>query len=217
VSDAKPKTKVALDFATRSLVAETVREAVQAELAHARFTVQSEPAAQLHGPSSYACEAFVLGAVLAGAVPISTVPLQRSDFWAQLTGRVWEAMQQVFDPRLIPVVVDNAIQRGTLAGDPEHFELILDQWAGIAAHQFPSRDIAAAVMLLREHARSRRLVHELARLADGICAGNECFDSARDALRELFVAESPKRPSKPPELPTPPPASGSARRALKPL
>ncbi len=182
--------KTSLDFATRNLIAETVRQAVQTELQHAQFTVQSEPVQQLHGPSNFTCEALCIGAVLCGAVPIDAIPLQRSDFWGQLTGRMWEAMQLAYDARLIPVVVETALARGTIAGDPEHYETILGEWAAIADYQLPLRDLSAAVLLLREHSRARRLVTLLARLADGICGGSECVDSAKAALREHFQQDS---------------------------
>jgi hypothetical protein len=185
---------LALDWATRNLIAKTIEEIGTIQIRNAlereRFTTQDQPAPQLHGPCSLRCESFVIGAVLSGAVPIDAVPLARSDFWGELTGRVWEAMTLVYDARLIPVVVETAIQRGTLAADAQYYETILGEWVHIADHQLALRDLSSAVLLLLEYSKARRLVRELARLADGICGGSECFDSAKNALRELFVSEA---------------------------
>lgn len=185
---------LALDFATRNLIAKTIGEIGTVQIRNAvereRFTIQEQPAPQLHGPCSIRCESFVIGSVLSGAVPIDAVPLTRCDFWGELTGRVWEAMTLTYDARLIPAVVETAIRRGSLSADAEYYQTILGEWSAIADHQIALRDLSSAVLLLLEYSKARRLVRELARLADGICGGSECFDSAKNALRELFVSEA---------------------------
>lgn len=204
----------ALDYATRSLIAETVR----AGMREAALSIDTVPVPQLHGPCNVAVELFVIGAALHGAVSPAIVPLTPADFWSRLHGKVWAAILSCPEPLELAQVASSAVLDQDAFADLDEAVTLLQDWRDLAGHHVALRDVATAVALLAEHSRARRLVRELARLADAICGGSECFDSARDALRHLFTAEAAaKRGEKPPEPRTPPPPTGRARDALKPL
>jgi hypothetical protein len=202
----------ALDYATRMAMGNVVAE----EMRGAALLLQTaEPQArQLHGPCSIAAEEFVIGSVLASPqTPIASrsvsiskrrrarereraplvdpraLGLKPSDFWAHLSQRYWLAMLEAPDPTDIQALVDWLADHERITGPRELFTLELEGYRAAAVSYAALYDVSSACVLILNHARSRRLVGLLARLADGICDGSEDHESAMLALREHFVAE----------------------------
>jgi hypothetical protein len=169
---------------------------------------------QLQGPCSIAAEQFVIGSVLASppsavssrAIPISRrrrarerefgpsvnpklLPLKPCDFWSHIGQRYWQAMLAVQDPTDITAIVEWLWNNDRISGPPDGFVSELETYRRNAAAHATLYDVSSACILILEHARSRRLVSLLARLADGICGGSENHQSAQLALREHFMAE----------------------------
>lgn len=185
-----------LDYATRKLIADTVRETIQAELSDAAMFMQlaDERPRLLHGPCSLAAESLVIGAVLVGEIPLSSIPLEPSDFWAGLNGRYWRAMRRAMDPEddvqmLIPRIVSSLDRLGLVSGPLAPFVADLTSLRDSADTEAAFRDVASAVLLILEHARARRLGDLMGSLVAGLCAGSESHETAYQQLREHFAAE----------------------------
>lgn len=194
-----------LDYATRKLIADTVRETIRVELADAAMFLQlaDERPQLLHGPCSLAAEALVIGAVLLGDIPMSAVPLKPTDFWAGLNGRYWRAMASVASPggfrgnshhwftraafidRTVRALDELGLVTGPLGDFAEELERLRDGAIALAAF----RDVASATLLILEHARARRLGNLMVTLAAGLCSGGESHETAYQQLREHFAAE----------------------------
>ncbi len=185
-----------LDYATRKLISDTVRETIRSELPDAAMFLQlaDERPQLLHGPCSLAAESLVIGAVLVGEIPLSAIPLVASDFWARLHGRYWRAIQHAMIPEddvqlLIPRIVSSLDRLGLVRGPLEPFadELyrLRDQADTLAAF----RDVSSAVLLILDHARARRLGDLMATLTRGLCNGSESHESAYAQLRDHFASE----------------------------
>lgn len=185
-----------LDYATRKLIADTVRDTIQAELSSAALLMQLsvERPQLLHGPCSLAAEALVLGAALVGEIPLSAIPLEPGDFWSVLNGRFWRAMRHAMDPEddvqmLIPRIAFSLERLGLISGPIEPFVDELTELRDSADVLAAFRDVASAVLLILEHARARRLGSLMVTLAAGICDGGESHESAYQQLREHFATE----------------------------
>jgi len=204
--------KQEVGYATRMALADAVREEIRDA---ALFLQMAQPQArQLHGPCSLAAEEFVLGAVLASPQPTlaardvsiskrrrarerSAAPtvnprllqLQPGDFWAHLHQLYWRAMLDLSDPTDIPAIVEWLSHRERIAGPHEPFTTELEGYRDKASSYAALYDVSGATVLILDHARNRRLVGLLARLADGICDGSESHDSAYRQLRDHFAAE----------------------------
>lgn len=185
-----------LDYATRKLISDTCRETIRAELSDAAMFMQlaDERPQLLHGPCSLAAEALVIGAVLVGEIPLSSIPLQPSDFWAGLNGRFWKAMRHAMDPEddvqlLIPRIVSSLDRLGLVTGPLCDFETELYALRDSADILGAFHDVSAAVMLVLEHSRARRLGNLMVTLAAGLCNGGESHETAYQQLREHFATE----------------------------
>lgn len=185
-----------LDYATRKLISDTVRETIRAELSDAALFMQlaDERPQLLHGPCSLAAESLVIGAVLVGEIPISSVPLDYSDFWAGLNGRYWRAMRVAMDPEddvqmLVPRIVSQLERMGLVKGPPGDFAADLYRLREQADTLAAFRDVASAVLLVLEHSRARRLGNLMGSLVAGLCAGSESHETAYQQLRDHFAAE----------------------------
>lgn len=202
----------ALDYASRMAIAGVVAEEIRGAAMHLQMATPQ--ARQLHGPCSIAAEKFVLGSVLcspqsalaARGVAISkrrrarereqgphcppqALGLQPSDFWARSSQLYFSAMLEAPDPTDIPALVEWLWSRDRITGPQEVFLDELEGYRREASAYAALYDVAGACVLILTHARARRLVGLLARLADGICGGSEDHESAMLALREHFVAE----------------------------
>ena len=176
----------ALDFATRNLIAETVRETVRSEIRSCALELNQVPVPQLHGPCAPGVELFVIGCVLLGNVSPADAGLSVGDFWAVRNQRVWRALLACPWPLDMSRVFNELIISGAFGSLDEC--ALLATWAEMAAEHVVDHDLPAAVRLLKTYGASRKLARAIATLADGLCAGTETVSTVKRELRLFFTA-----------------------------
>lgn len=182
----------ALDYATRTLIAETVAHEIRAASMLLQPSIEKlEPAC---GPYSQLAESLVIGAsLLYGPSSIATpAKLEPSDFWSHLHQRYWTALASDSAPRDIPGLVAWLSDSGLISGPLEPYQTDLERLREAATLLSGHRDVDSAVELIREHARCRRLVDSLRRIACDVQTDRMSHKDAYLELREYFSKNNPK-------------------------
>lgn len=194
-----------LDYATRKLIADTVRDSVHDAIGSEAmsFQLHNEIPALTHGPCSLGCEALVIGAVLLGDIPILAIPLQPDDFWSREHKLFWLSLRatsrergfrgdshhwftrQAMAERAVAYLDNRGMVTGPLDYLLEDLEALRERAIALAAF----RDVASATLIILEHARARRLNSLMFGLIHGICNGSESHGTAYAQLRDHFAAE----------------------------
>lgn len=178
---------VSLDYNTRKLIAEHVREAVRDEIRDAALTLRLEAPPPLQGPSAPELERYLLGRALRGErCPELTPDLFHLAFHRRVLGALVPGQPEATAAAMVEL--------GQLSSDDVHEVAAL---ADCAADSITApADASNAVEYLRSLARDRRTVDLLCELAAGICNRSQSHETAYQALREFFAREREPEGSK---------------------
>ncbi len=174
----------ALDYATRTLIAETVAHEIRgASMLLQPALEKSEPAC---GPYSQLAESLVIGAALLGALPDSAARLEPGDFWPHLHQRYWRALSEpgcAPDTESLVAWLDAS---GLVSGPLEPYHADLERLRSAAVLLTPQRDVESAIELILEHSRCRSLVDTLRRVACDVQTDRMSHQDAYLELRAHF-------------------------------